>query len=436
MARKSAPLAGELGLLSLFDLGQLLSLNGATGELVVDSEGRRGYLYFIEGRIVNAVDEQLLTGEECAYRLFAWKRGHFEFRPEPPSTSTPISVSSEALMLEAARRMDESGERGEGAEGEDGGEAAKLRKRQQALDVLRAAFHDAASDASERGAGRDAASVPALEGGGRPDDRTVFRPGHPARVRIQGGWRESRDAALSAAEFAEMSRRMLGGAAEDGGWAITRLAGGRTWGVERVKEHGGDSLWLRPVELPAPEPGRLNGSPEELEKLWGMNDGLLLVGGADADAAQQALHAIVASRTTVADVTLLVTDGPVYRHAEGHGVLCEVAPRELGRALRGVRPSWLALDADAALPEASLAALAAVRLIVARVAGASPASWPARWLAGLAAGDRRTAEAFLASSPVLAVWSEGVANAGQPIAVRVWPVGAPFEAGAAEADAA
>ena len=434
MARKSAPpIAGELGLLSLFDLGQLLSLNGATGELAIESEGRKGYLYFAEGRIVNAVDEQLREGEDSAYRVFAWKSGRFEFRPEAPGSSAPISMHSEALMLEAARRMDESAPGGPTAEA--GGEAGKLRRRQGEMEALRAAFHDAARDAADRGAGRGEPATP-IEGGGRPDDRTVFRPGHPVRMRIQGAWREARDAALGAAEYAEMSRRMLGGAGEDGAWVVTRLAGGVSWGVERVREHGGESLWLRPVELPAPEPGRLTGSLEELERLWGTSDGLLLVGGSEADAAQQALHAIVASRTTVADVTMLVTDGPVYRHLEGHGVLCEVPPRELASALRGTRPSWLALDVDAPLPDASLAALAAVRLIVTRVAGANPTSWVARWLAGLGAADRRTAEAFLANSGVVAVWSEGVVNMGQPIPVRVWALSAPEAGNSREAAAA
>ena len=44
---------GELGLIGLFDLGQLLMLNGATGELAIERDGRRGYLYFDRGQVVN-----------------------------------------------------------------------------------------------------------------------------------------------------------------------------------------------------------------------------------------------------------------------------------------------------------------------------------------------------------------------------------------------
>ena len=55
---------GELGLLSLFDLAQLLMLNGATGTLHVVSGGKKGLLRFEKGQIANAIDERLRDGEE------------------------------------------------------------------------------------------------------------------------------------------------------------------------------------------------------------------------------------------------------------------------------------------------------------------------------------------------------------------------------------
>ena len=101
-------LIGELGLLSLFDVAQLFMLTGATGTLHVQSEGRKGFLRFERGQVTNAVDDQLAQGEEAAYRVFAWRTGTFDFRVEPPTGGRSIQEGTDALMLEAARRVDES----------------------------------------------------------------------------------------------------------------------------------------------------------------------------------------------------------------------------------------------------------------------------------------------------------------------------------------
>src|SRR5205823_7842233 len=76
---------GELGLLSLFDLAQLLMLNGATGSLHVFSHGKKGLLRFERGQIANAIDERMHEGEDAACRVFGWRTGTFEFRVEPPT---------------------------------------------------------------------------------------------------------------------------------------------------------------------------------------------------------------------------------------------------------------------------------------------------------------------------------------------------------------
>ncbi|MFM8559147.1 MAG: DUF4388 domain-containing protein [bacterium] len=100
---------GELGLISLFDLAQLLLLNGATGTLHVQSAGRKGLLRFDRGQVADALDDRFDSGVEAAYRVFSWAQGSFEFRAGKPSgNGRRILDSTEGLMLEAARRMDES----------------------------------------------------------------------------------------------------------------------------------------------------------------------------------------------------------------------------------------------------------------------------------------------------------------------------------------
>lgn len=107
---KRPVIMGELGLISLFDLAQLLLLNGASGTLHVTSQERHGWLRFERGQIVAARDEQDQDGLEAAYEVFTWRQGTFAFRTEPPTggNGRRIQTSTEGLMMEAARRMDEA----------------------------------------------------------------------------------------------------------------------------------------------------------------------------------------------------------------------------------------------------------------------------------------------------------------------------------------
>ena len=102
-------LVGELGLLSLFDLVQLLLLSGATGTLRVASSGRQGHFRFERGQVAGALDDLGPDGLESAYRLFTWRSGTFAFSVGTPGNDRTIEDSTEGLMMEAARRMDESG---------------------------------------------------------------------------------------------------------------------------------------------------------------------------------------------------------------------------------------------------------------------------------------------------------------------------------------
>ena len=102
-------LVGELGLLSLFDLVQLLMLNGATGMLRVASAGRQGHFRFERGQVAGALDDLGPDGLESAYRLFTWRTGTFAFSVGTPGGGRTIEDSTEGVMLEAARRLDESG---------------------------------------------------------------------------------------------------------------------------------------------------------------------------------------------------------------------------------------------------------------------------------------------------------------------------------------
>jgi hypothetical protein len=102
-------LVGELGLISLFDLVQLFLLSGATGTLRIASSGRQGHFRFERGQVAGALDDLGPDGIESAYRLFTWRTGTFAFSVGTPGSDRTIDESTEGLMMEAARRMDESG---------------------------------------------------------------------------------------------------------------------------------------------------------------------------------------------------------------------------------------------------------------------------------------------------------------------------------------
>src|SRR5262249_43283722 len=195
-------LRGELGLIGLFDLGQLLMLNRATGCLTITRNDRRAFLYFAEGKLVNAIDEQMSEGEAAAYRIFAWRSGSFDFRVEPRITTFTIETSTDSVMLEAARRMDEA-QLAEGVEEEPahsaaaaveppwapeeepGGEADRLLERQAALEELREVFRRVVASAPARSS-EDPGPLAALEMLVEAEDRLMFQSGQRPALRHRG----------------------------------------------------------------------------------------------------------------------------------------------------------------------------------------------------------------------------------------------------------
>ncbi|HEX7038647.1 MAG TPA: DUF4388 domain-containing protein [Trueperaceae bacterium] len=100
-------MTGTLGLFSLVDLFQLLASARRSGRLTIDHPRGRARVYFEKGAAVHA-DFAGLVGEEAVYALFADERGTFEFRIGMPATEQTITTSTENLVLEAMRRLDEA----------------------------------------------------------------------------------------------------------------------------------------------------------------------------------------------------------------------------------------------------------------------------------------------------------------------------------------
>lgn len=108
MARYKLKLVtGTLGLFSLVDLFQLLASSARTGRLTVDHPKAKARVYFDKGQIVHASFGET-EGEEAVYALFGDERGSFEFQVGISASEKTVNASTENLMLEAIRRLDES----------------------------------------------------------------------------------------------------------------------------------------------------------------------------------------------------------------------------------------------------------------------------------------------------------------------------------------
>ena len=97
---------GNLSQISLVDLIQIFNLNRRTGLLEIKSEELEGHLYVREGNITHASTGRH-SGEKALFRLLQWKAGSFAFIPEEITGDINIRRSSDVLLLEGARQIDE-----------------------------------------------------------------------------------------------------------------------------------------------------------------------------------------------------------------------------------------------------------------------------------------------------------------------------------------
>jgi hypothetical protein len=98
-----AKLAG----VGLWDLVQMECLTRSHAVVLVTGEGGVGYLYFDRGQIVHATTAEH-AGEEAALEILSWTNGSFQPCDRPWPEVGTIATSHEALILEVARRRDES----------------------------------------------------------------------------------------------------------------------------------------------------------------------------------------------------------------------------------------------------------------------------------------------------------------------------------------
>jgi uncharacterized protein (TIGR02266 family) len=105
---QSSLMRGRLEVMGLPNIFQVLEAERRTGTLRITSDGRRGEILFLEGRVAYAI-EASRQGEAAIYRMLGWEKGDFEL--ELTSGTGPaaaqITRPNQSLLMEGVRRLDE-----------------------------------------------------------------------------------------------------------------------------------------------------------------------------------------------------------------------------------------------------------------------------------------------------------------------------------------
>ncbi|ACL67153.1 response regulator receiver protein [Anaeromyxobacter dehalogenans 2CP-1] len=105
-----ASFAGNLSDMGVVDLVQTLEMGKKSGALHVKSRrGLEAVCYFKDGRILDCELGGKVTGENAFYRLLNWQEGEFAIEFKPIEREERIPVSTQGLLMEGMRRIDEWG---------------------------------------------------------------------------------------------------------------------------------------------------------------------------------------------------------------------------------------------------------------------------------------------------------------------------------------
>jgi DNA-binding response OmpR family regulator len=100
--------SGSLEDVAVVDLMQTIDVSGKSGVASIESRGRQAKFFFKNGQLVDA---QLgrLKGEEAVYRALTWTRGTFDVEFRAVDCPVVIETSTQGLLMEGMRRVDEWG---------------------------------------------------------------------------------------------------------------------------------------------------------------------------------------------------------------------------------------------------------------------------------------------------------------------------------------
>ncbi len=405
MATRAGSFSGELGVVGLFDLGHLLMLNRASGTLTVTAEGRRSTLSIREGKLVNAVDDRRKQGLDAAYRVFMIRAGMFEFRPGKPAGEEAIDASIEAIMLEAARRMDE--------ESGDTGATRLLLVRQTQFDALRDEFHRVTSEAVSEARRAPSWSDPWLDSLQVMEDRLLFRPEAEPRLFRQGRWDppQAEEAPLDVQAYEELRVSLMSGVAlENLAEDVRRRVvshRGRRYGITWISGLN-EAMWVSLADVDA---GVVAGKWEALDAVLDEPSATIFAAAPTLDEANRLLRMLVARVASRRGTTLVViTEDASMADDKGTGLVLAVSAAESERVIRAARPGIVALDAACPLGAVILPALSAAPFVLAGVVAPTPEAVIARWLVRFPSAELPRATTLVSSAPAAVMMASRAAG--------------------------
>jgi len=110
MAREApgeSVLRGSLAQMNVLDLLQSLDMGRKTCALTLTNNGEKCKMYFTEGQINHAVYGDL-KGDPAVYKVLTWTAGTFEIDFAGSSSEQTITQSSQGILLEGLRLLDEA----------------------------------------------------------------------------------------------------------------------------------------------------------------------------------------------------------------------------------------------------------------------------------------------------------------------------------------
>lgn len=100
--------AGSIHDMTVVDLLQTFEISRKSGSITFKSGACLGYVWFKDGKVVDA-EVGTLRGEEAVYRLLVWSEADFEVDFGPVDREDVVEVGTSALVMEGLRRADEWG---------------------------------------------------------------------------------------------------------------------------------------------------------------------------------------------------------------------------------------------------------------------------------------------------------------------------------------
>ncbi len=99
---------GSIQDMAVVDLLQTFEVSRKSGVVHLKSGTQRAQIYFREGKIVDA-EVGRLRGEEAVYRTLIWNEAEFEVEFSPVKNEDIMGTSTQGILMEGMRRVDEWG---------------------------------------------------------------------------------------------------------------------------------------------------------------------------------------------------------------------------------------------------------------------------------------------------------------------------------------